>query len=103
MLRAALNVTAADMDRLTDLCAGTTGRLERGDQRVYASHLYRIAQVTGVDVGWFYRADGELPTISSKHELEKQDLLEAYMRITDPVLKRDVFDLVETLSKNPTD
>ena len=103
MLRTALNVTAAELDRLTELSAGTIGRLERSTQRVYASHLYRIAQVTGVDVGWFYRANGEAPNIGNQHELEQQRLLEAYMRITDPVLKRDMFDLVKTLSKNAND
>ena len=99
-LRVAVGLTAAEMDRLTGLSTGTAGRLERGSQRVYASHLYRIAQATGVDVGWFYRASGEAPNAGTQHDLEKQRLLDAYMRITDPRLKRDVCELVESLAKS---
>jgi len=99
-LRKALGLTAAELDRQTGACAGTTGRLERGDQRIYASHLFRIAQATGVDVGWFYREDGDAPDDASGMELEKQRLLDAYMRIRDDGLKRDVFELVETLAKS---
>ena len=102
-LRTALNLTATEMDRKMHLCTGTTGRLERGTQRVYASHLYRIAEVTGVDVGWFYRTEDEVPHAGSALELEKQKLVEAYMRITDPVLKHDVCSLIESLSTASND
>lgn len=103
LLRTRASLTGAQLDRATRLCAGTIGRLERGDQKVYANHLYLIAQAIGVDVGWFYRKDGEAPDIGNEHELEMQCLLEAYLRITDPVLKRDVFELVETLAETTKD
>lgn len=102
-LRMAVGLTAAQLDQLTGLSAGTVGRLERGDQRVYASHLYRIGQATGVDVAWFYRKGNEASDIGTSHDLEMHRLLEAYLRITDPGLKRDVFELVESLSKNTED
>ena len=107
-LRRGANLTAAKLDRLTGLGAGTIGRLERGDQKLYANHLYRIARAIGVDIGWFYREggrkEGAPPTASDAPgatalDLEKQRLLDAYMRIQDPGLKRDVFELVETLAK----
>lgn len=101
VLREAVGVSAAQLDRQTGLAAGTTGRLERGDQRVYGSHLYRIAQATGVDVGWFYRESHDAPVEGTDPEHETQRLLDAYMRISDPGLKHDVFELIETLAKNP--
>ena len=102
VLREAVGVSAAQLDRQTGLAAGTTGRLERGDQRVYGSHLYRIAQATGVDVGWFYRESHDALVEGSSPVHETQCLVDAYMRISDPGLKRDVFELIETLAKNPT-
>jgi transcriptional regulator with XRE-family HTH domain len=104
MLREAVGLTAVQLDRLTSLCAGTIGRLERGDQKVYASHLFRIAQATGVDIGWFYgepTADTAMP--SGTHALEQRRLLDAYLRIGDPGLKRDVFELIEALANDPSD
>jgi transcriptional regulator with XRE-family HTH domain len=97
-LRKGLSVTAAQLDHLAGLGAGTTGRLERGDQRVYANHLFRIAQALGVDVAWFY-GDGAADAPPTALQTERQRLLEAYLRIHDPALRRDVFDLVATLGK----
>ena len=104
VLREGVSLTAIALDRLTGLCPGTVARLERGHQKIYASHLYRIAQVTGVDVGWFYRnnATPSTPPTASGASLQAQQqqrLLDAYMRIKDPAMKRDVFELIETLAK----
>lgn len=35
---------------------------------------------------------------STGDELEKQHLLQAYMKISNPCLKRDVFELIESLA-----
>ena len=101
LLREAVGDSAAHLDRQTGLAVGTTGRLERGDQRVYGSHLYRIAQATGIDVGWFYRESHDVFVEGSGTDHETQRLVAAYMQINDPGLKRDVFELIETLAKNP--
>jgi len=105
-LRDRAGLTGAELDRLAGFCTGTTGRLERGDQRIYASHLFYIAQATGIDIGWFYRADNPCPKPNFTPgpeftmEFETQRLLEAYMRINDLTLKRDVFELVEVLAES---
>ena len=95
-----LGLSAAMMDRQSGFSTGTTGRLERGDLRVYANHLYRICEATGIAIGYFYdQLDGpNANATSDDQELEKQRLLLAYMKIKDPTLKRDVFELVETLA-----
>lgn len=89
-LRVSLNLTAQALDRLAGLGAGTIGRLERGEQRIYASHLFRIASATGIDVAWLYG--------HAAVQDQGLRLIEAYMRIADPVLKRDVFELIESLA-----
>ena len=99
-LRISLGLSAAMMDRQSGFGNGTTGRLERGDLRVYANHLYRICEATGIAIGYFYEQldDPNANANGDDQELEKQRLLLAYMKIKDPVLKRDVFELVETLA-----
>jgi len=82
--------------------------LERGDLRIYASHLYPISTATGIAINYFYNQPDGLPATRRENgtenrndddqELEKQRLLLAYLKIKDPTLKRDVFELVETLA-----
>ena len=103
-LRMSLGLSAAMMDRQSGFTSGTVGRLERGDLRVYANHLYRISSATGIAISYFYeQLDGLTANVGENEieggqELEKQRLLLAYMKIKDPTLKRDVFELVETLA-----
>jgi len=102
-LRKALGLSAANLDRRAGFCNGTTGRLERGEQRFYASHLQRICTATGLSIDYFYSAHsaGDTPRGGTR-ELEKQRLLQAYIRIKSPSLKRDVFELVESLADECT-
>jgi len=107
-LRTSLGLSAAMMDRQSGFAIGTIGRLERGDLRIYASHLYRISTATGIAINYFYaqpdgltatrRENGTENRNDDDQELEKQRLLLAYLKIKDPTLKRDVFELVETLA-----
>ncbi|OEJ69177.1 helix-turn-helix domain-containing protein [Magnetovibrio blakemorei] len=103
-MRLSLNLSAAMMDRHAGFSPGTTGRLERGELRVYANHLYALCAATGVPIGFFYDTldDAQSPEASPggsyDQELEKQRLLLAFMSIKDPTIKRDVFELIETLA-----
>lgn len=99
-LRRSLNLSAAMLDRHAGFAIGTTGRLERGDLRLYATHLYQIAEAVGMNVGYFYGQLGGPDTdhTNDDRELEKQSLLLAYMKIKDPALMRDVFELIEALA-----
>jgi len=103
-MRLSLNLSAAMMDRHAGFSPGTTGRLERGELRVYANHLYALCAATGMPIGFFYDTlnDAQNPETSpggsNEQELEKQRLLLAFMSIKDPRLKRDVFELIETLA-----
>ena len=53
-LRMSLGLSAAKMDRQSGFTIGTIGRLERGDLRVYANHLYRVSSATGIAISYFY-------------------------------------------------
>ncbi|MBL4615442.1 MAG: helix-turn-helix transcriptional regulator [Magnetovibrio sp.] len=101
-LRHGLGMSAATLDRQAGFTLGTTGRLERGDQRIYSSHLFHISSVTGMTIGYFYMTDIDIQNSPAAHseELEKQQFLQAYITIKDPRLKRDVFELIETLANS---
>ena len=95
-LRKALGLSAAQLERLADFPTGTIRRLEGGKQRIYASHLYHIARVTGVSVRYFF-TDGDDPRHDTR-EHEAGRLLNAYMSLPTSALRRDVFDLVESMA-----
>lgn len=104
ILRQSLGISAAKLDQFADFSPGTAGRLERGDQRIYATHLYKIAAATGISISYFFasaeaRTDPASAQSASADELDKQRLLNAYLQIRDPRLKREVFELVETLAQ----
>lgn len=97
-LRKALQISAAELDRRTELSPGTIGRMERQEQRVYAAHLYRISLETGVGIHYFYGTDSDSTVPSTPAEQETQRLLGAYMHIKDPVTKRDVYELIKSIA-----
>jgi len=97
-LRIALKISAVELDRLADFSTGTTERLECKDQSVYASHIYRMCQATGVGIDYFYGSGTENTALSSPEAQEKQRLLNAYMHIQDTATKRNVFELIETIA-----
>ena len=106
-------------------------KYERGTNRVGASRLFDLAQVLGVDIGYFYdelpkgtRSErlpvstdystpveprggvampaaapfgDELPPAEVLHRRETLELVRTYYRITDPVMRRKVFDLIKTM------
>ena len=101
-LRVASGLSATDLDLRAGFYSGTTRRLERGKQRIFASHLYRVACATGVPIGYFFKLDKAAspapPSSLTQHEAER--FLDTYLRIQDPVLKKSLCDLVETLAED---
>ena len=97
-LRNALHISAAKLDRIAGFSAGTIGRMERMEQRVYAVHLYRISFETGVGINYFFDGDTPSTSVASGEEREKQRLLRAYLHIKDPGMKRNVFELIQSMA-----
>jgi len=86
-------------------------KYERGANRIGASRLYDLARVLDVPVAYFFEelADCSVSGGSSEHATEpfqsnpmmKRETLElvrAYLRITDPQIKRRLFELAKALA-----
>ncbi|MCW8916684.1 MAG: helix-turn-helix domain-containing protein [Magnetovibrio sp.] len=99
-LRITLGISAATMDRDAGFNVGTIGRLERGDQRIYAIHLYRVCQLTGLALEYFYSSSGhyENTKFTTADELERHELMLNFMRIKKPTLRHDLLELIQSLS-----
>ena len=98
-------------------------KYERGVNRIGASRLFDLARVLDVPIGFFF--DDMSPELGGNaatrartagfgfaegqegfeddtlHRRETLELVRAYYRITDPSVRKRVFDLIKTLS--PTD
>lgn len=75
VLRRVLDIRACELDRQIGLGPGTIGRLERGNQRIYASHLYRIGEITGIGIDYFYMGLGDMVSeTGSETENIKNDI-----------------------------
>ncbi|MGB3719136.1 MAG: transcriptional regulator [Proteobacteria bacterium] len=95
-------------------------KYEKGINRIGASRLYELAKVLGVSVEFFYEdAPGTTPTnkSSSSSGLSQTDryvvdflssregveLNKAFVKITDPKIRRSIVDLVRTLAGEDKD
>lgn len=100
-LRERLGLTARQLETLADLPKGTVGRMERGTRRIYANDLFRIALVTGQNFAQFY-APNQDPS-EGTGQPEQNRLLEAYGRIADKRIRREVYELIESLADSLAD
>jgi len=95
-------------------------KYERGVNRIGASRLFDLARVLDVPIGFFFDdmpdgvggAAGGLPRRTSGgfadqqdgfeddtlHRRETLELVRAYYRITDPAVRKRVFDLIKSLT-----
>ncbi|MEQ9174681.1 MAG: helix-turn-helix transcriptional regulator [Alphaproteobacteria bacterium] len=93
-------------------------KYERGANRVGASRLFDLSRVLCVEVGYFFEGlgDGGAATAGGLAEerapslapdpmarRETLELVRAYYRITDPALRRQVFDLAKALARSSKD
>ena len=80
-------------------------KYERGENRIGASNLWKLAQVLDVHVPFFFDGMAEdqaglTPSGSDLlHERETLRFVRAYYRITDPKARRSLFELVKALAK----
>jgi transcriptional regulator with XRE-family HTH domain len=85
--------------------SGTVERVERGDKRLGASQLYKLAVVLGVGVAYFFADDlddedrkvSKLPKTDHKALSEAKRFARAYERITSPEIKHMIRDLLKSL------
>src|SRR5712671_3632970 len=87
-------------------------KYERAANRISASRLYHLCRILGVRVGFFYEglraghaanpgfaeAPAELFESDPLHQHETIELVEAYYAITDPGVRRRLYDLARALA-----
>jgi transcriptional regulator with XRE-family HTH domain len=89
-------------------------KYERGANRIGASRLYDLSRVLDVPVSYFFEELGEaLPSSGMSEPIgepyqanpmmkrETLELVRAYLRITDPQIKRRLFELAKALAAFP--
>jgi transcriptional regulator with XRE-family HTH domain len=90
-------------------------KYERGANRIGASRLYDLSRVLDVPVSYFFEELGEGSPPSGMSEpsgeafqanpmmkRETLELVRAYLRITDPQIKRRLFELAKALAAYPS-
>lgn len=84
-------------------------KYERGVNRISASRLYELAQVLAVPVTFFFaEVDTSSVTTTDDHAVDEAklmsretlELVRAYYKIPVKAVRKSVFDLVKSLSKN---
>ena len=111
MRRALLGMTQQRLADALDLTFQQVQKYEKGTNRVSASRLQHIATLLGVEVGFFYEGSGQvsggssaldrqaamLAEVSSSSEGVR--LINSFARISDPVVRRRLADLAESLAE----
>ncbi|HKT16884.1 MAG TPA: helix-turn-helix transcriptional regulator [Stellaceae bacterium] len=90
-------------------------KYERGANRVGASRLYDLSRVLDVPVSFFFEELGEASPVSGMSDAaaepyqanpmmkrETLELVRAYLRISDPQIKRRLFELAKALATFPS-
>ena len=119
MRRTLLGLSQEKLGEALGLTFQQVQKYERGANRIGASRLYQISHVLDVPVSFFFEelspGDGRMghagPGLAEGGEEFEQDplakretleLVRAYYRITDPRVRRRVFELVKALAKAGT-
>lgn len=112
--RTLMGMSQEKLGELIGLTFQQVQKYERGANRVGASRLYDLSRVLEVPVGFFFDdmpdeitslspASGVTDTPDYKpdedemHKRETLELVRAYYRISDPKLRRNLFDLMKSL------
>jgi transcriptional regulator with XRE-family HTH domain len=104
--RRELGIDHALLDLLLDVPDGTVERLETGRSRIAPSRLFRLANILGVPIDWFFdEADSEAPPAeplsfggSAERLAEARRFLALYARINDPNVRAEIREMVKSLA-----
>ena len=113
--RLMLGLTQEQLGDAVGLTFQQIQKYERGINRMGASRLWELARALGVPIGWFYQDSaaaarplagfampgqepfGEMP---EREELpaDARELLDAFGRVADPVVRQRILELVKSLA-----
>ncbi|WP_142849358.1 helix-turn-helix domain-containing protein [Telmatospirillum sp. J64-1] len=107
MRRTLVGMTQDQLGQALGITFQQVQKYERGTNRISASRLHDMACILGVPVSFFFeempvgqnaapaQADDDADPMGKRETLE---LVRAYWRITDPRLRRQVYDLARVLA-----
>jgi len=111
--RTLLGMSQEKLGDAIDLTFQQVQKYERGANRIGASRLYELARVLDVPVSYFFEEleadglsglDGQAAEPRQSNPMMKRETLElvrAYLRISDPQVKRRLFELAKVLAAFP--
>ncbi len=110
--RRALGLSPALLDMILGLRDGTIERLESGESRISASHLFHLAHVFEVNIDWFFaepEASGTGDVAQQQQQQQQQEPSEAmearrflnfFSRLSNPAVSRQVRDIVKAIAES---
>ncbi len=102
--RLELSLAAADLEEIISASAGSIARLESGARSIGAAQLFALSRALGVPVSYFFEgspveaiADPKsMPEPDSVEEVQR--FLNAYFKVTDPKVRRDILGLIKAVA-----
>lgn len=108
--RRELGLTAGELERTLGVPAGSVARFEKGERSVSAAQILALSRALGTTISYFFHFDG--PAAARKRDAgpggmeswldevaEAESFIEAYFRIADPKLRRDVLGLLKAAAE----
>jgi len=111
--RTLLGMSQEKLGKAVNLTFQQIQKYERGANRIGSSRLYQLANILDVSISFFFDgveerisraesgvAEGEQEAFESDQlsRRETLELVRAYYRITDPTVRKRIFELVKTVS-----
>lgn len=111
-----LNVSQEQLGESLGLTFQQIQKYEKGQNRIGAGRLYRIAQILSVPVEYFYEGLPEIGGSEVREEIQERSaeiqrflaspdghmLSIAFLKISDPATRRRIVELVNTIAADPS-
>ena len=99
------------LDLFIGASPGTIERVENGERRIGAAQLFRVGEMLGVDVPYFFEGPTnrstlksvETPGPDSKAVAEAKRFARAYFRVSDPHVREMIRELVRSVADHELD
>ena len=114
MRRTLLGMSQEKLGKGLDLTFQQIQKYERGTNRIGSSKLYRISRILDVPVSFFFDdipasvtrklkglSDGQTLPFETNQlaKRESLELMRAYYRILDPMVRKRIFELIKSIGK----
>lgn len=95
--RKQIGLTQADVGAALHVSMQQVQKYECGQDRISAASLFKVAQLLGVDLPYFFRTAEQHPNGSHEGSI-CYEMVEAFMRIKSRAKRKKLLELIETLS-----